>query len=292
MEKLATVPEALDLLEVATTATGPVDPNYHIYWAWCDGMVELRSSMLTKQCNLTGILYWNQDLELQTISMIADPADRFQQANWCVGQFGTRLSQGSQPLQFNRTEVCGEIIVPMREPHAKELALVYNKKVVTADNCTLWADFDADTDFPGEGNLLMTAWPIAIPFGQGAVVPHNFDALIASIEAADDRPQILNGKPAPGVVDALKALKKNGFHSYYGTKNKFGMEKKHFSKDFKKAADKPHVYNKMLVKEKNVNRLSLQIRGGDGPICQRSKEANPQNEVRAAKGQQQYVHRF
>ena len=83
-------------------------------------------------------------------------------------------------------------------------------------------------------------------------MPHDFDALIASIEAADDCPQILNGKPAPGVADALKALKKNRFHSYYGTKNKFGMEKKHFSKDFKKVADKPHVYNNMLGEEKNV----------------------------------------
>ena len=109
----------------------------------------------------------------------------------------------------------------MREPHAKELTLVYNmSRVVTAANCTLWADFDADKDFPGEDNLFMTAWPITIPFGQGAVVPHDFDELIASIEAPDDRPQILNGKPAPGLADALKALKKTGFHSYYSTKNK------------------------------------------------------------------------
>ena len=54
------------------------------------------------------------------------------------------------------------------------------------------------------------------------------------------------------MADALKALKKNGFHLFYSTKNKFGMEKKHFSKDFKKVADKPHVYNNMLVEEKNV----------------------------------------
>ena len=157
MEKLATVPAALDLLEVATTATAPLDPNYYIYRAWCNETVELRSAMLIKQRDLTGILYRNQDLELQTISMIANPADRLQQANWCVGQFGTRLRRGSQPLQFNRNEVWGEIIVPMREPHAKELALVYDKKVITVDKCTLWADFDADTDFLGEGDLVMTA---------------------------------------------------------------------------------------------------------------------------------------
>ena len=106
--------------------------------------------MLTKPRDLTGILYWNHDKELKALSMIAEPADRLQQADWCVGQDGTRLSRGSQPLQFNRTEVYGEIIVPMREPHAKELALVYNKKAIDVDKCTLWADFDAATDFPGE----------------------------------------------------------------------------------------------------------------------------------------------
>ena len=85
MEQLALVPAALDLLEVATTASAPADPDCHIYWEWCDRTAEKRSAMLTKQRDLTGILYWNQDLELQTISMIADPADRLQQADWCVG---------------------------------------------------------------------------------------------------------------------------------------------------------------------------------------------------------------
>ena len=114
----------------------------------------------------------------------------------------------------------------MREPYAKELELVYDAlRVVTAAKCTLWVDFDPDKDFSGEGDLYMTALPLAIPFGQGAVVPHDFDELIASIEAPDNRPQILNGKPAPGLANALRALRKNEFHSFYGTKNKFGMDK-------------------------------------------------------------------
>ena len=54
------------------------------------------------------------------------------------------------------------------------------------------------------------------------------------------------------MADALKALKKNEFHSFFDTKNKYGMEEKHFHKAFKKHADKPHVYNNMMVKEKNV----------------------------------------
>ena len=60
----------------------------------------------------------------------------------------------------------------MREPYAKELQLVYNaSKVVTATNFKFWPEFDADKDFPGKGDLCMVALPLAIPFGQGAVVP-------------------------------------------------------------------------------------------------------------------------
>ena len=64
----------------------------------------------------------------------------------------------------------------MHEPYAKELELVYDaSRVVTAANCTLWTEFNADKDFPGDGDLCMAALPLAIPFGQGAVVPQSFD---------------------------------------------------------------------------------------------------------------------
>ena len=235
MEELALVPAAQDSLEVATTAMAPADPDYHIYREWCDGPVEKRSVVLLNQNDLTGILYLNNDLDFQVISMITKPANCLQQEDWCVQQHGTRLSRGSEPIQFNRDEVCGEIVVPMREPYAKELQLVYDaSKVVTATNCKFWPELDADKDFPGKGDLCMAALPLAIPFGQGAVVPQSFDELLDSIEAANDRPPILNGKPAPGLADALRALKKNEFHSFFGTKNKYGMEKTPFHKDFRK----------------------------------------------------------
>ena len=76
----------------------------------------------------------------------------------------------------------------------------------------------------------MTALPIAIPFGQGAVVPQSFDELVNSIEVVDGRPQILNGQPAPGLVEALKALRQNEFYSFFGSKNKYGMEEKKSTK--------------------------------------------------------------
>ena len=38
--------------------------------------------------------------------------------------------------------------------------------------------------FQGAGNLCMAALPIAIPFGQGAVVPQSLDELLDAIEAS------------------------------------------------------------------------------------------------------------
>ena len=161
--------------------------------------------------------------------MIAYPHERSQRGDWCVRKYGTRLSQGSEPIRFNCAETCGEIIVPIRQPHALALKLVYESStVVTATNCTFWPNFDAEKDFQGEGDLCMAALPIVFPFGQGAVVPQSFDKFLNSIEAADGRPQILNGQPAPGLADALRARRHNEFHSFFGSKNKYGMAEKTF----------------------------------------------------------------
>ena len=102
----------------------------------------------------------------------------------------------------------------------------------------------------------MAALPIVFPFGQGAVVPQSFDKLLNSIKAADGRPQILNCQPAPGLADALRALRHNEFRSFFGLKNKYGMAEKHFDKKFQKFVEEPHVYTNMMVKEKNVTGLS------------------------------------
>ena len=75
MEELALQPAALDSLELATTATSPADPEYHIFREWCDWLVEEQSAALLNQLDLTGILYLNTDLDFQVISMISEPAN-------------------------------------------------------------------------------------------------------------------------------------------------------------------------------------------------------------------------
>ena len=205
--------------------------------------------------DITSIMYFNTDLDLQVISIINSPADRLQQKEWCIGQFGTRLSRGPEPIRFNRAAVCGDVVIPMREPYAIKLGLVYDaSKIITAANCKLWPNFNPEKDFPGEGDLHMAVFPRGFQFGQGAVVPQSFAKLLDLIES--DTPTILNGIPAPGLADAMQALQKNEYHSFFGKPKLYGMEKKDFHKEFKKQAEKPTFYQNMMVEEKNVTSQS------------------------------------
>ena len=141
--------------------------------------------------------------------------------------------------------------------YVKKLGLLYNgSKIITAGNCRFWDDFDLEKDFPGEGKLRMATLPRAILFGQGAVVPQSFDELLNSVESAIAKPLILNGKPLPGVADALRALKKNEFHSFFGKSKKYGADKNVFHKDFKKLIEKPPFYPNMMVEEMNCTSSS------------------------------------
>ena len=74
----------------------------------------MQAELLKNQTDLTGVLYWNKGCEFQIVSMITDPFERSQRGDWCVGQHGTRLSRGSEPVRFNRAGMCGEIVVSMR----------------------------------------------------------------------------------------------------------------------------------------------------------------------------------
>ena len=125
MEALALNPTALDMLAVASTATGPADPNYHLFEEWCGMSSEEREAAILTM-DVDGIIYTNTDLDFQVISIIQQPADRSQRKDWLVGQIGTRLSRGAEPVRFDLHAVCGNVVVPMREPYAEELGLVYD----------------------------------------------------------------------------------------------------------------------------------------------------------------------
>ena len=78
MEALALSPAALDSLEVATTATIPAEPNFYIFQEWCNGTAAAQAELLLNQNDLTGVLYWNKDLDFHVTSMIADLVERSQ----------------------------------------------------------------------------------------------------------------------------------------------------------------------------------------------------------------------
>ena len=232
MEDLILHPAALDLVEVGETATGPANPEFYIFREWCVMMEVERSAALLNQQDLTGVMYLNTYLEFQAISIISSPARRSCREDWCIGQLGTCLSRGPEAIRFNYANVCGAVVVPMQEPYAKELGLLYDGSIIiTADNCRFWDNFDLEKDFQGDGELCMATLPSAIPFGQGAIVPQSFDELLISIESEIAKPTILNGEPTPGIADALRALKKNEFNFFFGKSKKYGAEKNLFHKE-------------------------------------------------------------
>ena len=106
MEALALNPAALDMLAVASTATGPADPNYHLFKEWCGMSSEERAAAILS-IDVEGIMYTNTNLDFQVISIIHPPANRTQRKDWCVGQVGTRLSRGAEPVCFDLHAVCG-----------------------------------------------------------------------------------------------------------------------------------------------------------------------------------------
>ena len=150
MEDLLLQPAVLDLIEVEATTTSPMEPEFYIFREWY-AMAEVeRSVALLNQQDLTGdIMYLNTNLDFQAVSIISSPAHRPHWEEWCVGQFGNRLNSGPEAIRFNRAGVCGAIVVPMREPYPKELGLLYNGfKIITADNCRFWDDFNPKKRFP------------------------------------------------------------------------------------------------------------------------------------------------
>ena len=77
MEALALNPTALDMLAVASTATGPADPDYHLFKEWY-GMSSEEREIAILSIDVKGIIYTNTDLDFQVISIIHQPADRTQ----------------------------------------------------------------------------------------------------------------------------------------------------------------------------------------------------------------------
>ena len=59
-------------------------------------------------------------------------------------------------------------------------------------------------------------------------MPQSFNKLLNYIESAIAKPSILNDKPAPGLADALRALKMNEFNSFFGKLKKYWAKKNLF----------------------------------------------------------------
>ena len=146
MKELVYHPSALDNLKVDVTATATADPNYFLFKKWCQKTVEQKKSTLLNKQDLTGVMYLHTDFEFRSVSIISASPNRFEQDKWLVGQLGNRLSRSPESIQFNHVNICSSIVVPMREPYAKELGLLYDKSIIiSVDNCKFWPEVNKPT---------------------------------------------------------------------------------------------------------------------------------------------------
>ena len=151
------------MLKAESTATAPAEPSFFIFVEWCL-MTELQKpETLLNQQDLTGTMYLNTNFEFQSISIISSPVHCLHWDDWHVRQIGNRLSRGPEGMLFNLDDICGYIIVPMRKLYAKQLGLLYDStKIISADNCRFWSNFDLEKDFPGEDELRMATLCVPI----------------------------------------------------------------------------------------------------------------------------------
>ena len=58
---------------------------------------EKKTALLNKQ-DFTGVIYVNPDFEFRLVSIISVLANWLERNKWLVGQVGTRLSRGPEPI--------------------------------------------------------------------------------------------------------------------------------------------------------------------------------------------------
>ena len=89
-----------------------------------------------------------------TVSITTTPLVRLDRTEWVIDQQGNKLTEGPEGVKLNAIEVCGFVLVLMRETMADNLGLKWNSTlIVNKETCILWTGGDVDTNFPGTGEL-------------------------------------------------------------------------------------------------------------------------------------------
>ena len=234
MGDILQVEMALTALEVSVTKFRAPDATYNPLQVWLPMELVMHKAAICQVDDCAGACYFNSNKVLVSITIISSPHARADQTDWLVGQQGNNLIQGPAAVKINISDLCGLVVVPMRKPFAVALNLDYNKTLIVDEtNTTFWDGAGAlDTDFPGDGDLCMLAFPCTIflgagalcmvalpcvsPFWYGSVVPDLLENLLIALDAPDATESIMMGKPAAGISAAVRALIHNDYDTYLG----------------------------------------------------------------------------
>ena len=165
VEALLYHPVALAELEVTVTNSRPPDVTYNIFREWLKMSPMEQHVALVQANDVAGVIYWDDDGNLNTVSIITTPTVYKDWKEWVISQQGNRLTNGPDAL-----ELCGLVLVPMWEALADALGLKWDPTLILAtENCPLWTGGAIDTNFPGTGDLCMVDFPCDFPFGYGNI---------------------------------------------------------------------------------------------------------------------------
>ena len=126
----------------------------------------MRKVVICQSDNCAGACYLNSNKLSMAITLITSPHVRVDQKDWLIGQQGNDLGRGAASVKRNISDLCGSVVVPMREPFAIALKFDYDKTLLVDDtNTTFWNGArNLDTIFLGAGALCMVALLYVFPF--------------------------------------------------------------------------------------------------------------------------------
>ena len=129
-EALLYHPVALAELEVTATNSRPPDVTYNIFWEWLKISPTERHVALVQANDIAGVIYWDNDGNLNTTSIITTPTVCEDRKEWVIGQQGNRLTDGLEGVRINALELCGLVLVPIQEALVNALGLKWDSTLI------------------------------------------------------------------------------------------------------------------------------------------------------------------
>ena len=211
-------PAVLTKLDITATNSQTPQASFNMYQDWCKRKLTKRWAAAVKANDAAGFVYINIYKEVAIASMVYIPYDCTNCTNrekFVIEQQDNNLAHGPEAININLEELCGCVLGPMQEEHAKVLEIDIDTTIPDITNCNFETKIDLTTIYPGTGSLNMAAFPCTFATGYGGALPEgSISNLITSLTATIAVLSISDGTPPKDTVPALMVLEKNNYASF------------------------------------------------------------------------------